>query len=102
MNRAPEHMSQSEFTILEVGNHAILTPAYPEPVSYIRVVERTVEVGDDGPSTVEREVAYWDRVEWQEDPLMVCMGAILASIGLVARGAFTEAGPIEENKRRIS
>lgn len=94
-------MPKLECTILEFENHAVLTPAYPDPVTYIRIVERTMEVGDEGPSTVEREVAYWDKAEWQNDPDLSCIGAIMGSMTNVFGGALTAFIPSEQDRRRI-
>jgi hypothetical protein len=65
----PEHTVE-----LETGNK-VCCPAYPQPCTYVRIVDPMLG-----------ELAYWDSQEWQEDPQGV-MGAIMVAISSVNEDA---------------
>lgn len=58
----------SECVIRTINGRELRSPAAPEPCTYVRVV------GSDG-----NEVAYWNSLEWEEDPVGV-MGAIVGAL----------------------
>lgn len=65
---------ENECVIDVIGGIELRCPAYPEPCSYVRVLQAGFEIG------------YWTAEEWQRDPEDV-MGALL---GAAARGQSRE------------
>ena len=56
----------TETLVLKTDNICVFCPTYPDKCSYVRIrCRRTWE-----------EIAYWDSLEWKEDPEGV-MGAIM-------------------------
>lgn len=62
---SPSPPTPDEFVLRVEGGNRIVGPSYPGPCDYVRVL-------DDN----DVELAYWDSLEWSEDPAGV-MGAIL-------------------------
>lgn len=63
---------------IETYHYEVRTPAYPKTVDYIRVVKVKQYTSE--------EIIYWDKLEWQEDQDLSCIGAILVTINEVDRG----------------
>jgi hypothetical protein len=59
---------ENEFIMQAASGRFIHAPAYPEPCSYVRIVDRA-----------GNELAYWVSDEWKESPEEV-MGAILGAL----------------------
>jgi len=66
----------AESVIVESGNRQVRCPAYPTECDYIRIV------AIDGDNT--HEITYWNKDEWQDDPDLDCIGAIMGAIKDVA------------------
>jgi len=64
----PKKKKQVEHAVELPTGSKVCCPAYPQPCTYVRVVD-----------PVLGEVAYWDSLEWREDPEGV-MGAIMGAI----------------------
>lgn len=60
--------------------YQVRVPAYPKECEYIRIIK----VDCDGKG--EEEVVYWDRKEWQEDPDLNCIGAIMGAMAQITQG----------------
>lgn len=83
MAKKEKGWERDEYTIVSSpdGRYEVRTDTFPNPASYLRVVDTS--------GKVEKETVYWNREEWQEDgETCECIGAVFAVIGQVARGAY--------------
>lgn len=65
------------------GKFEVRVPAFPAPCSFVRVTKFMTR----GRQTNVLELAYWDSLEWYEEPAEV-MGAIMGAIVAVNAGTY--------------
>ena len=66
-NRDNDYENECQVSVLGNGR-SLCTPAYPDEVDYVRVIDRA-----------GHEVAYWTHDEWRDEPMEV-MGAIVGAL----------------------
>ena len=68
-----------EVVVFSKDNLQVRCPSSPKQCKHIRIVREE----EDGTLT---EMLYWDSEEWQEDPDLSCIGAIMGAITSISQG----------------